>query len=354
MVTNTEDKEDKLEVQVNEDGTATVVGAESSEESAAGKAEQGGEENTEISERGAKTEQEDPLSLEQELASAGTEEDREAIRARRRAERAERRQRRKENEDSLRMQLTETHRMMNSMAQEIALMKRRSAGTELAALDNDILTAQNTVTELKSIIADATQQQQGDIVADATDRMTKENLRLENLARIRNAFVNSARKAPATAPAPQPVQMDPAMMNHGMNWMNGNKWYNPQGGDLDSRIVRQIDDVILAEGYDPRTPDYWEELDERVAKHLPHRARGKVASEQGTRQNGADSAQKPRRSAVAGSGRESTAQSGSSSYQLSAERVQALRDAGMWDDPKLRNKMILRYQEVDRAAKASK
>ena len=47
---------------------------------------------------------------------------------------------------------------------------------------------------------------------------------------------------------------------------------------------------------------------------------------------------------VTGSGRESAAGSGGkNTFTLSPEQVRAMKDAGFWDDPEKRNKMIKRY-----------
>jgi hypothetical protein len=48
---------------------------------------------------------------------------------------------------------------------------------------------------------------------------------------------------------------------------------------------------------------------------------------------------------VTGSGRENAASSGGNktSFTLSAEQVKAMKDAGMWEDPEKRARMIRRY-----------
>lgn len=47
-------------------------------------------------------------------------------------------------------------------------------------------------------------------------------------------------------------------------------WVNPQGGDVDSDIVIRLDKEIAAEGYDPNTAEYFDELRDRAQRYLPH------------------------------------------------------------------------------------
>jgi hypothetical protein len=35
-------------------------------------------------------------------------------------------------------------------------------------------------------------------------------------------------------------------------------------------------------------------------------------------------------------------------FKLSAERVKAMKEAGIWDDPERRQKMITKYRELDK------
>jgi len=45
---------------------------------------------------------------------------------------------------------------------------------------------------------------------------------------------------------------------------------------------------------------------------------------------------------------------GSKKVYVSAERVQAMKDAGYWDDPVMRQRMLKRYAEVDRELKSAR
>jgi hypothetical protein len=54
---------------------------------------------------------------------------------------------------------------------------------------------------------------------------------------------------------------------------------------------------------------------------------------------------------VTSSGRETTATTKSNEFRLSPDRVAAMKEAGMWDDPTLRQKAIRNYANWDRSNK---
>lgn len=56
---------------------------------------------------------------------------------------------------------------------------------------------------------------------------------------------------------------------------------------------------------------------------------------------------------VAGSGRDSGGSGKTGTYKLSAERVQAMKDAGIWDNPEKRAEAVKRYREFDKQQTAS-
>lgn len=123
----------------------------------------------------------------------------------------------------------------------------------------------------------------------------------------------------------------------GKNWASKNKaWYDPSGGNLDSRIVQAIDTDLFNEGYDPETQEYWDELTDRVKDRLPHRYRNTAA-------NGTQKKKPPQ--IVGGGGGDQSSGSGSSEKTLPKELVASLKAAGMWDDKELRKKAIRDYQQ---------
>lgn len=309
-------------------------------------------------ERKAKREEPaDGVALDEELRSAASDEEREAIRARRRQERQDRRARRRERDSELQAQLQSQSAQIEQLQSQLMMLSRKSAGTELASIDAELRQAGSAAQELKDLIAEASKNQQGDIVADATDRLVRVHQRANQLLNIRQAFVTNAQRETAAPPLPSP-QLDVDTINHGRAWIQRNSWYDPKGQDMDSRITREIDNAIMAEGFNPSSPDYWDELSDRIARYLPHRAAGVAQSRETRHDDAAPGQRSVRRTPVAGSGRDSGAASGGTSkggsYTLSPERVKALKDAGVWDDPRLRADAIQRYRTYDQQAAAER
>ena len=102
-----------------------------------------------------------------------------------------------------------------------------------------------------------------------------------------------------------------------------------------------IDKRLTAEGYDPSTQEYWDELTYRHQKYVPP-----------TQNRGYNDAnvRKPR-SVMTSSGREATATTKSNEFRLSPQRVAAIKESGKWDNVNERNAMIRKYAEWDRQNK---
>jgi hypothetical protein len=129
--------------------------------------------------------------------------------------------------------------------------------------------------------------------------------------------------------------------------MAKHKWYDPQGKNLDSEIAQRIDKTLTEEGFDPSSQDYWDELDERLKKYVPHRFT------ESRNQRDDRSQRTPPRSIVTGSGRENAPNTRSNEYRINPERVAAMKESGAWNDPVRKAAMVKRYMEHDRLNKGN-
>jgi len=277
-------------------------------------------------------EQQDAAGLE---GSSLSDPEREAIRERRRQERHNKKTAAREREDNLRTELASRDRAINEMREKLLSLEQRNTSSDLAQLDLAAKRAKDAVSYYKGVIETATTKQDGAVVADATERMMAARQEADRLAQVKQSFVNSN--------TGQQQALDPTVKAKAESWASRNTWYKPDGSNQDSEVVLTIDRRLAADGFDPRTDAYWAELDARVGKYLPHAKKAGYTG--GTPQE--RSAGTP----VTGSGREGGAGNGSrngSTYQLSAQRVQALKDAGVWDDPKARSDAIRRYRDYDK------
>lgn len=277
------------------------------------------------------------------LAGATSDAEREAIRERRRQERRDKKEAAKQREQWFKDQLSQRDRLISEMSERLRGVEDRTIQADLVQLDTAIQRANGAHQYYKDMVAEATKKQDGNAVAEATEGMLRARGEAERLKMVKQQV--SVAGAPKAATAPP----DPVVVSNAQAWANRNSWYVHNGADMDSRIALAIDQD-LARTHDPRLPSYWEEFDKRVAQYLPHRAQksytpGSPSGEPST----------TGRSPVAGGGRSAAGAGGSSaagksgnSYTLSAERVKALKDAGIWDDPVARADAIRRYRDYDR------
>ena len=116
----------------------------------------------------------------------------------------------------------------------------------------------------------------------------------------------------------------------------GQPGYDPNGANEDSAIVNAIDASMTRQGYDATTREYWEELTSRVAARV------------------SDDAPAPRRKAPPqGSTREHAPPSTRKEVYVTPERKAAMIEAGVWDDPVARNRMLKAYQTYDKNSSAN-
>lgn len=301
---------------------------------------------------------EERTSDEDEGESGGTEEDagtkrtdddddddvdpeREAIRERRRNERKMRKQAAKERENAFRMELAARDQTIHALTERLNTIDRRNAGFDMAQIEGQMTRLNSAYAAEQQRLRDGTASGDGDAVVKATENIISIRDKYRELTQVREAYV---------ARQNQPQTLDPGMMNHAQNWWKKNRWYDPSGGDFDSKLVLAIDQQMGSEGYDPRTPDFWEELTSRVKKHLPHRYLEPNMG--GTGGGNKEPAPTKKRSPIGGSSRESSSAAGNGKnakgYNLSPDRVRAMEEAGLWDDPKKRAEAIKAFQAYDR------
>jgi len=260
-------------------------------------------------------------------------EDADARRERNRKRRTENKGRRKDYVDSLKRELAARDNIINDLSTRITSVERQSQGSQMVQLDSAIKEAADYYNHFKNINKQAIEAVDGSLAVDAQEKMFAAAERHKMLLNAKKNMVSQTQR-------PQPL--DPRLKGYAEDWMSKNDWYDPSGTDMDSDLVLKIDQRLVDEGWNPITEDYWNELDARVQKYLPHR---KNRGYNGSQQDG-----EPKRSPrvpVAGSGRDDSGGTPKGTYQLSRERVQALRDAGVWEDPVKRADAIKRYKQHD-------
>jgi hypothetical protein len=266
----------------------------------------------------------------------GNDTEREAIRERRRLEKLERKERRDKAITRDKVELDFLRKRNDELERRMSAQEQRAFQSDLGQIDAQIARAANEAQMAERVIAKAVEVGNGEDVAKAM------RYRDEAIAKVNQLNYH---KQQATQRPVQPQQaMDDRAMMHAKEFLEENKWYDPQGGDERSAIVLAIDQAMNKEGHDPRSEDYWDELRARVARRLPEQF-GKGAK--GDREE-----RVARGGPTVGSGREYAPTSTRKEIYISPDRKQALVDAGVWDDPVLRMKYVKRYAEYDRNNKS--
>jgi hypothetical protein len=256
-----------------------------------------------------------------------TDEEREAKRERRRQERAAK----KANVYADRLELNALRAQNAALAERLASLETGQIGQSAHLIDQRLNEAVYRARQAEDALAKAIETGNGEIARDAI-RLRD---RAMNEAQQLNAYKQSL---VAQAQRPREQQMDPIVQKRASDFIQKNRdWYDMQGNNEDSAIMLAIDDRLAKDGFDPSSSEYWDELEKRAAKRLPHRFKPQVREEAPQKRPGGPP--------VAGRGSNSP---GTRQIYVSPERRAAMMEAGVWDDPKLRKDALRRYAEYDR------
>ena len=276
------------------------------------------------------SEEADNAARQAEMASGGeVDADAEALREQKRLKRHKRKEYHKQVSTEKDHKLDFLSRQNQELLERLSVLEKKSHGSDLARINQAMQDQANRTVFAKEKMAEAIASGNGELHASAQEMWFEARRQFEALDSVKKKATAQPRQRTIQAP-------DPDLQRHASEWMANNQWYDQNGRDPDSRVAVTIDQAMAEEGWNPKTPQYWEELDNRLQKYLPHRYTGE-ADERPT--------QKRPRNFVTGSGRESVSSNviGKNQFALSRDQVQAMKDAGMWDDADKRAKMIRRY-----------
>jgi hypothetical protein len=316
---------------------------------------------------------------EARLGKSEEQEDEDEAKAKKKSDHKSRRQRRKAAEQTLRRERDflekrndQLERQLQAVAQGQQLILKRQDENELRGLDKEIASHEATIRKAERVIAEAITNQKGDEAAEAT--RIRDGLRdeLKEMKARREAADKEDEAEAKRAERPGP---DPVAVKLVKKWHKDNTWFDFNRRDTDSKIAGAIDDGLMAEGFDPTEQEYFDEFNKRIAKHLPHRALKKLKANGKDRDDDADEdldeededqdegvsrRTKPKAKAN-GKETKGRAPSGGPKFRtgngrdlkpnevfLSRDRVEAMKELGVWDDPKLRAKYLQKYRDYDR------
>ena len=261
-----------------------------------------------------------------------TEDEREKIREARREERKLKKELKKQRELSAKNKIQALERRNEELAKRLAAVENTAASYQFAQLDKSIEDEATRVEYAKIKMLEATQNGDASAQVEYLEQLTEAKQRLKEAQHYKKQQLETA-KAPKQN---VPNEVNTQVQQNATQWLKKNSWYDPQARDTDSRIAKVVDQELAADGWDPSDSEYWEELDNRLQSRLPHRYTAKGNS------NNRRAAGPTASSRVA----EASAKPGT--ITLSRDRVQAIKDAGAWDNVERRNKMIRAYASYDR------
>ena len=264
--------------------------------------------------------------------------DREAIREARREERRLKKQIHRQKASESNHLIDALKKQNAAMAERLAAVERKTSGAELARVDKAIEDAGVQVEYAKMKMREAVSRQDGDGVSQAEEMLYESRRKLESLTNLKQQASRQISDPKQNISVP-----DPMVQKLAADWMEDNPWYDPNGRNEESQIAQVIDKRLTEEGFDPTSEDYWEELDSRMQKYLPQKNNSGY--------NDRNVQQRRPRSVMTSSGRDSIATTKSNEFRLSPDRVFAMKEAGLWNDPVKRQNAIRKYAEWDRTNK---
>lgn len=270
----------------------------------------------------------DDAAAAAEIAEGGAvDPEAEAMRAARRAKRKARKEYHKQVSAEKDVRLQNLQRQNSELMERLSALERKQTGSDLARIDKAIEDQKMRIQYGKAKMKEAAEAGDGDLLTAAEEMVYEARRQAEALEQFKRRSVQE--------PVQQPIQQDPQMQRYAKEWMESHgDWYDPMGSNTDSKIALAVDQALAEEGWNPKTEEYWDELDKRLSKVLPHRYTD-VAYER---------PQKSRpKSVVTSGGREAVSSGGKSTFTLNPDQVRAMKEAGMWDNPEKRARMIRRY-----------
>jgi hypothetical protein len=263
--------------------------------------------------------------------------DSEAVRAAKRARRRAKKDLIRKTNEEKDIRLQQLQRENEEFKRRLSSVERETKHGQIARIDKGIEDQNVRLEYAKMKLSEAVQAGDGDAMVEAQAMWNDAQAAAKELAHIRHRIERDANQ-----PAQEAPQIDPDVQRNAADWMRRNSWYRPDTSDKDSKIAKKVDELLVTEGWNPTDPDYWDELDSRLQKALPHRYNGA---------SGSDSTVRKPRNVVGSSGREASAAFGGTNrtqFVLSPERVKAMKEVGAWDNPARKKAMIDNFIKYDR------
>jgi hypothetical protein len=265
----------------------------------------------------------------------------------------ERRERAKKSRERERLEYNFLLKRNEDLEKRFAALEGRTAQSENAAVDQRINTIQTQLSNADRVLAEALRKPNG---AGAEEFVEAQRIRDELRDQLhelkRTAQQRQQAQKQQARPEPAQPQPDPRVLRRARDWASQHDWFSFDGQDEESVVVRAIDESLAAEGFDPTSSDYWDELTERVRHRLPERFKGaRARADEGDDESDDEKSRPKAGPKFSSGGRERPLKKGE--VYVSAERKAAMQQYGVWEDPVARNRMLKKYAQWDAEMSAS-
>lgn len=163
-----------------------------------------------------------------------------------------------ERERNLEQQLAEAKRTIDSRLDTI---EQGFVNTTKENITGQMDEAKRHYNTAKAAHVQAIKDGDGDAAGDAIELMQEAR---EVYTQLSNKKVAADKPIVRKDAAPKP---DPLVISKLNSWNAKNPWYAQNLSNTESRIAYHIDQAMHAEGFDPRTEKYWQELDKRCRQN---------------------------------------------------------------------------------------
>jgi hypothetical protein len=281
-----------------------------------------------------------------------SEADREALRAKRRLEKKNRREKARVEKDTLRSENSHLKSIVEQLSGQLGQMQQRVNNIDVNRIDKDLEEAATAYNYWNGVFEEAVKKADGAGARTAMEKAAEIRARGEQLFQLKQQANNSQVVRPA---------VDPSVQSRVDSWRARpeNAWYNPLQPDEDTEIALLVDKQVARAGFKPNTDEFWAELDRRLKKRLPHRYEADVSGggdpdedSDGARSAAASGA--PARRVASAGGGNAGSSGGAPKFQLSAQRIEAMKQAGSWNDSKKRESQIRAFMAYDKAERAKR
>ncbi len=241
---------------------------------------------------------------------------------------------RRENAE-IKKHLAELQSMTGEFSKREAIRDEQQIDTAISSQKSLYATAERQFTK-------AIAEGDGAAAAEAQRIMGDAQNKYNQLTNLKTTHENNRRTAEIQKKEPV-QQKDTRLQQVYINrFLTKNDWFDPAGTDEDSKRAKEIDNEVAREGFDPNTKEYWDEVEDRLRDEIPH-----VFRDEGVRRT-VQAKPRPRQTNGSIGADSGSSNSKPNSIKIPERVVKMAKDAGQWDDPKMRQIFVKNWKEQNR------